>query len=142
MVKQLCAVVVVLATQAGDGGCQAVPWACDADTRGIRVENAVVTDEVSVTCTDPKPRTHRLDAWIDYRPENGDWRRAGEKKTTHDRPDPKTKLTISAWECAPGDYRAAWQVTGIAGDPGETPFNRTDWDAWGTPVAAQECLEG
>lgn len=136
----LLAVAVVLASQAGDSSCQTTPKACQIDTRGIRVEQGIVTDVLTAIC-DPMPRTHRLDGWIEYRAVPGDqWRVVGSKRTDHTRPDAEGfQMPLSAGRCIPGDYRAAWQATGIGPDPGERPFNYTDGDVWATPL---DCEEG
>lgn len=100
VVKQLLALALVLATQAGDSSCAPVPKACQIDTRGIRVEQGLVTDVITAIC-DPQPRTHRLDGWMEYRTEpGGTWRRVGVKETDHRRPDAEG-LTYA-------EYRRPW----------------------------------
>ncbi|MGH3913612.1 MAG: hypothetical protein ACRDTC_09395, partial [Pseudonocardiaceae bacterium] len=80
--KSLVGVILVLAAQAGDGGYEPSAKACQIDTRGIRVVDGMVTDVVIVTCN-PPPSTHRLDRWIEYRPDVGEqWRRVSAKKPT------------------------------------------------------------
>ncbi len=130
-------VAVVLAS--GAGSCQAAPKACQIDTRGIRVESGVVTDVITATC-DPKPRTHRLDGWIEYHPTPGEpWRVAGSKRTDFTRPDLEGfRMWLDAGRCIPGDYRTAWQATGIGPDPAERPFNYTDGDYWATTLDCEE----
>lgn len=137
----VAAAAVVLASQAGDASCNVTPWACREDTRGIRVEQGVVTDVITVTCDEPRPRTHTLDAWIEYSSDSDEkWRRAGEVETTSAIPDADgLPLHIEAWECVSGQYRAAWRVNGTSGDPGETLFSRKGGDWSGTPVSADEC---
>lgn len=141
MVK-LLALAVILATQTGDGGCQtsATLKACQIDTRGVRVENGLVTDVITVIC-DPTPRTHRLDGWIEYRPDVGDqWRLLGSKRTDHTRPDAQGfGMRVEARRCTPGDYRTAWQATGIGPGLDERPFDYRDGDFWATTL---DCEEG
>lgn len=91
--------------QAGDSSCSPTPKACWIDTRGIRVEQGLVTDVITATC-DPKPRTHRLDGWIEYRPKLGEtWRIAGPKRVDHERPDAEGfQMRVDGGRCIPGDY--------------------------------------
>ncbi|MGH3929511.1 MAG: hypothetical protein ACRDTF_05985, partial [Pseudonocardiaceae bacterium] len=115
--------------------CAPASKACQIDTRGLRVEQGLVTDVIIATC-DPQPRTHRLDGWIEYRTEpGGKWRRAGVKETDHRRPDVEgLRMPVSAGSCVPGDYRTAWQATGIGPGPSERSFNYTDGDVWATTL--------
>lgn len=139
-IHAVIATVLILASNAGDGGCANVtPWACDEDTRGIRVVNGEVTDVIVVTC-DPPPRTHTLRAWIDYRPPGGAWGRAGNEEVSHKKPEPRLELPIGAWDCKPGQYRASWEVSGTSGNQAETLFSRTGHDFWGTEVSAEDCV--
>lgn len=140
MVKQLLTLTVILATQAGDGSCQAAtPKACWIDTRGVRVENRLVTDVITATC-DPTPRTHRLDGWIEYRRSPGEeWRLTTDKQTKRTPPDAQgLQLPVSAGRCAPGDYRTAWQATGIGPGLDERPFDYSDGDFWATTLDCKE----
>lgn len=131
--------VVVLAANTTDTSCQPTAKACEVDTRGIRVEHGEVTDVITVIC-DPQPRTHRLDGWLEFRTEPGvKWQVAGVKRTSRTPPDAEGfALAVSAGHCIPGDYRTAWQATGIGPDPMGRAFNYSDGDAWGTPVDCEE----
>lgn len=139
MVKHLLTLGVVLAMQAGDGACSPTPKACWIDTRGLRVEDTVVTDVITATC-DPTPHTHRLDGWIEYRAEPGDrWRMVGDKRTNRTLPDAKGfGMRVDAGRCTPGHYRTAWQVTGIGPGLDERPFNYSDGDVWSTRLDCEE----
>lgn len=99
------------------------------------MERGLVTDVITATC-DPKPRTHRLDGWLEYRAGPGEeWRRAGGRETSFTRPDVAGfPMRVEARQCVAGQYRAAWQATGTGPDPGERPFNYLDGDFWGTEV--------
>ena len=138
--RSTLAALLVLASQAGDSGCEPTVKACEIDTRGIRVEHGLVTDVITATC-DPQPLTHRLDGWLEYRPAPGDdWLRAGARRTSHTRPDAEGfAMPVNAGRCVPGQYRAAWQATGTGPHPGELPFNYTGGDVWGTTL---DCEEG
>jgi len=142
VVKQVLALAVVLAVNTGDSSCQTATTAkaCQIDTRGIRVENGLVTDVITVTC-DPIPRTHRLDGWVEYRETSDEkWQMVGVKRTDHTRPDAEGfQMPVNGGHCVPGDYRTAWQATGIGPDPAERPFDYRDGDFWATTV---DCEEG
>lgn len=92
-----------------------------------------------MTC-DPTPRTHRLDGWIEYRTGAGkQWQILGLKRPDHRRPDAGgIRVPVEAGRCVPGDYRTAWQATGIGPDPAERPFNYHDHDVWATRLDCEE----
>lgn len=129
------AVVLVLAMQAGDSSCAPAVKDCQIDTRGIRVEVGLVTDVLTATC-DVRPRSHRLDGWLEYRSPDGDtWVRRGEVFTSHTRPGPEgSQLRVNGGLCVPGDWRAAWQATGIGPGLDERSFDYRDGDVWPTPL--------
>lgn len=136
--RSLAALAVVLAMQAGDSSCEPSTKACQIDTRGIRVEDGVVTDVITATCN-PPPRTHRLDGWIEYRADVGEpWRILGRKRTERVVPDAEGfPMRVQGGRCVPGVYRTAWQATGV-GPNDERPFNFSDGDVFSTTLDCEE----
>ncbi|MGH3930688.1 MAG: hypothetical protein ACRDTF_12000 [Pseudonocardiaceae bacterium] len=82
-----------------------------------------------------------MDGWVEYRETPGEkWQVMGGKRTDHTRPDAEGfQMPVSAGHCVPGDYRTAWQATGIGPDPAERPFHYNDGDFWATTL---DCEEG
>src|ERR1051326_8109520 len=133
--------LLILASQVGDASCgDTTTKACWIDTRGVRVERGLVTDVITATC-DPRPRTHRLDGWLEYRTGPGEQgRRAGDKETGFTRPDAEGfSMRVESRQCVPGQYRAAWQATGTGPDQIGRAHVRTPATFWGTEV---DCREG
>lgn len=117
--------VLALAAQAGNGGCEVhvLPQACDVKFRGIQVDQGYVTDVVTPVCDEP-PQRHLLHAWIEYR-RVGEYARLGRQRdgVTDDLPDRegKTKVTLTVRDCVEGWYRSAAHVEGVGPVSSEYP---------------------
>lgn len=118
----------------GDGGFggMATSKECTIDTRGIHHESALVTDVVTVRCH-PSPRSHNLEAWLEYRRETGNsWMPVGEPELRGTVPDAEGFSVRIAQRCQTGWWRTAWKTYGLSSD--NIWFSEPGADAWGTEV--------
>lgn len=152
MVKQLLALVLVLATQAGGSSCAPTPKACDLSFAGITVQDGQVMDTVTVVC-DLRPVKHVLQAWIEYKPFD-EFGRYGRTATTADLPgsgrDPESlsdrpvRLVVFS-PCARGTYRTRVYATGTGpvteAAPAGIPFEFED-TGWQKYISADDCAGG
>ena len=149
MVKQLLAVALVLATQAGDSSCAPTPKACDLSFVGITVQDGRVQDTVTVTCK-PRPVRHLLHAEIQYKPFD-EWDVYGRSPTIYDIPGDGTEgggrpveLTVTS-QCSRGAYRTHVHTEGTGPATEQAPqgipfeFEDTGWQKY---VTAEDCAGG
>lgn len=112
----LAALVVVIATNVGDGGCEGggpgQHLACQVDTRGIRNENGLVVDVITPSCDTP-PLEHNFETWLSYRQEPGDnWMQPAVPSRLFKIPGPTGYPQRVQLPCKPGYYRAEWHAWG------------------------------
>ncbi|MGH3913610.1 MAG: hypothetical protein ACRDTC_09385 [Pseudonocardiaceae bacterium] len=151
MVKSVLMVAVVLAAQAGDGGCAPQgdgvvrSRVCDVDTRGIEVERdgAVIADVVTARCDVP-PTQHRLDAWLEYRSGAwGGWTMPRFPEGSSLIPDVEGVAVRVTLPCKEGYYRAAWRATGrgpaLPDHPRGIEFDIADADLGHTRINTEDC---
>lgn len=121
-------VVLVLAVQAGDGGCQdaGTPgYSCHVVERGLRVEHGHVTDELRNWCeVGLGPLSQTFVAWIQARRNPGDrWLVSGRSSPSDLVPDlDGVTHDLDAGRCQTDiEYSAAWRARGV--DRNGAPFD-------------------
>jgi len=131
MIQWIAAGLIVAATASGAQSCDTkggegfgrgdnnsgLPGACQVDTRGIRQEGAFVTDVVTARCnTDPAkaPRSHTLEAWLEYSSNDGATYKRYESRLGFGVPDDEEGVSVQiAGRCHDGKWRSAWKAYGV-----------------------------
>lgn len=152
VLRGLVVVGLILATQAGDGGCAPTTKACDLDFAGLSIQDGRVVDTVTAVC-DLRPTRHVLQVWIEYKRfdefdsydrTSTTWDIPGSGKDEQDPADQPVRVSVSS-PCLEGTYRTRAHVEGKGPvtdtTPKPIPFEFED-TGWQKHFSARACAGG